>query len=56
MEDRREPVKGVRKMMAQAMVDSAFSIPHVTEWITVDVTRTMKLVDAAAGRPRLPRT
>jgi pyruvate dehydrogenase E2 component (dihydrolipoamide acetyltransferase) len=45
MEDRREPVKGVRKMMAQAMVDSAFSIPHVTEWVTVDVTRTMRLVD-----------
>jgi pyruvate dehydrogenase E2 component (dihydrolipoamide acetyltransferase) len=43
--DRREPVKGVRKMMAQAMVDSAFTMPHVTEWITVDVTRTMKLVD-----------
>lgn len=45
LEDRREPIKGVRKMMGQAMVDSAFSIPHVTEWITVDVTRTMKLVD-----------
>ena len=41
----REPIKGVRKMMAQAMVDSAFTAPHVTEWITVDVTRTMKLVD-----------
>jgi 2-oxoisovalerate dehydrogenase E2 component (dihydrolipoyl transacylase) len=43
--DRREPVKGVRKMMAQAMVDSAFSAPHVTEWVTVDVTRTMRLVE-----------
>ncbi len=42
--EHREPIKGVRKMMAQAMVDSAFSAPHVTEWITVDVTRTMKLV------------
>ena len=41
----REPVKGVRKMMAQAMVDSAFTAPHVTEWITVDVTRTMRLVE-----------
>jgi len=41
----REPVKGVRKMMAQAMVDSAFSAPHVTEWLTVDVTKTMKLVE-----------
>jgi len=38
-------IKGVRKMMAQAMVDSAFSAPHVTEWITVDVTKTMKYVD-----------
>ncbi|QIK67769.1 2-oxo acid dehydrogenase subunit E2 [Nocardioides sp. HDW12B] len=45
LEDRREPIKGVRKMMGQAMVDSAFTVPHVTEWITVDVTRTMKLVD-----------
>jgi 2-oxoisovalerate dehydrogenase E2 component (dihydrolipoyl transacylase) len=40
----REPIKGVRKMMAQAMVDSAFTAPHVTEWVTVDVTRTMRLV------------
>ena len=43
--DRREPIKGVRKMMAQAMVDSAFTAPHVTEWITVDVTKTMKVVE-----------
>jgi 2-oxoisovalerate dehydrogenase E2 component (dihydrolipoyl transacylase) len=41
----REPIKGVRKMMAQAMVDSAFSAPHVTEWVTVDVTRTMRYVE-----------
>ncbi|MGZ4452921.1 MAG: dihydrolipoamide acetyltransferase family protein [Nocardioides sp.] len=40
----REPIKGVRKMMAQAMVDSAFTAPHVTEWVTVDVTKTMKHV------------
>jgi pyruvate dehydrogenase E2 component (dihydrolipoamide acetyltransferase) len=31
-------------MMAQAMVESAFSAPHVTEWVTVDATRTMRLV------------
>ncbi|HET7735449.1 MAG TPA: dihydrolipoamide acetyltransferase family protein [Nocardioidaceae bacterium] len=43
--DRREPIKGVRKMMGQAMVQSAFTIPHVTEWITVDVTRTMEFVE-----------
>jgi 2-oxoisovalerate dehydrogenase E2 component (dihydrolipoyl transacylase) len=45
----REPIKGVRKMMAQAMVDSAFTAPHVTEWITVDATRTMKLVERLKG-------
>lgn len=40
----REPIKGVRKMMGQAMVGSAFTAPHVTEWVTVDVTPTMELV------------
>jgi 2-oxoisovalerate dehydrogenase E2 component (dihydrolipoyl transacylase) len=35
--------------MAQAMVDSAFTAPHVTEWITVDVTRSMKLVERLKG-------
>ncbi len=46
----REPIKGVRKMMAQAMVDSAFTSPHVTEWITVDVTRTMRFVEKLKAR------
>ncbi|GAA4706645.1 dihydrolipoamide acetyltransferase family protein [Nocardioides conyzicola] len=46
----REPIKGVRKMMGQAMVSSAFTIPHVTEWVTVDVTRTMELVDRLRTR------
>ena len=41
----RIPIKGVRKMTAQAMVDSAFTAPHVTEFVTVDVTATMDLVD-----------
>ena len=43
--ERREPIKGVRKMMGQAMVDSAFTAPHVTEWVTVNVTRTMEFVE-----------
>jgi pyruvate dehydrogenase E2 component (dihydrolipoamide acetyltransferase) len=43
--ERREPVKGVRRMMAQAMVQSAFTVPHVTEWVTVDVTRTVRFVE-----------
>lgn len=41
----RIPVKGVRKATAAAMVGSAFTAPHVTEFVTVDVTRTMRLVE-----------
>ena len=41
----RVPIKGVRKMTAQAMVASAFTAPHVTEWVTVDVSATMDLVE-----------
>ncbi len=37
-------------MMGQAMVDSAFSAPHVTEWVTVDVTRTMEFVERLKTR------
>ena len=41
----RVPIKGVRKLTAQAMVSSAYTAPHVTEWVTVDVTRTMELLE-----------
>ncbi|MEU0087297.1 dihydrolipoamide acetyltransferase family protein [Streptomyces sp. NPDC006274] len=41
----RVPIKGVRKATASAMVGSAFTAPHVTEFVTLDVTRTMKLVE-----------
>ncbi|WP_030175527.1 dihydrolipoamide acetyltransferase family protein [Spirillospora albida] len=37
-------VKGVRKATAAAMTGSAFSAPHVTEFLQVDVTRTMETV------------
>ncbi|MEU9580195.1 dihydrolipoamide acetyltransferase family protein, partial [Streptomyces chilikensis] len=47
----RIPVKGVRKATAQAMVGSAFTAPHVTEFVTVDVTRTMKLVQELKQDP-----
>ena len=47
----RVPVKGVRKMTAQAMVSSAFTAPHVTEWVTVDVTATMDLVERLKKDP-----
>ncbi|HVT63856.1 MAG TPA: dihydrolipoamide acetyltransferase family protein [Mycobacteriales bacterium] len=41
--EQRIPIKGVRKATASAMVQSAFTAPHVTEWITVDVTEMMAL-------------
>ena len=41
--ERRIPVKGVRRLTAEAMVASAFSAPHVTEFVTLDMTPTMEL-------------
>ncbi|WP_457967627.1 2-oxo acid dehydrogenase subunit E2 [Arthrobacter sp. D1-29] len=41
----RMPIKGVRKFTAAAMVSSAFTAPHVTEFLTVDVTPGMELLD-----------
>ncbi|MFE6389411.1 dihydrolipoamide acetyltransferase family protein [Nocardiopsis dassonvillei] len=49
--ERRVPVKGVRKHTAAAMVNSAFTAPHVTEFLQVDVTRTMKAVARLRERP-----
>jgi pyruvate dehydrogenase E2 component (dihydrolipoamide acetyltransferase) len=46
----RVPIKGVRKHTAAAMVQSAFTAPHVTEFVTVDVTATMELRDRVAAR------
>jgi len=40
----RTPIKGVRKLTAAAMVSSAFTAPHATEFLTVDVTPTMELL------------
>jgi pyruvate dehydrogenase E2 component (dihydrolipoamide acetyltransferase) len=51
--DQRIPIKGVRKHTAAAMVASAFTAPHVTEFLTVDVTRVMKLRTRLAARPDL---
>jgi pyruvate dehydrogenase E2 component (dihydrolipoamide acetyltransferase) len=42
--EERIPVKGVRKMIAQTMVGSAFSAPHVSLFVDVDATRTMEYV------------
>lgn len=40
----RTPIRGVRKHTAAAMVRSAFTAPHVTTFLTVDVTATSELI------------
>lgn len=42
--EQRIPVKGVRKLTAAAMSASAFSAPHVTEFVTVDVTKGIRAI------------
>jgi 2-oxoisovalerate dehydrogenase E2 component (dihydrolipoyl transacylase) len=49
--EQRIPIKGVRKLTAENMVASAFTAPHVTEFLTVDMTRTMKAVEKLKARP-----
>ncbi|SEN69908.1 dihydrolipoamide acetyltransferase family protein [Nonomuraea pusilla] len=49
--EERVPVKGVRRMTAQAMVGSAFTAPHVTEFLQVDVTETMNAVARLRAMP-----
>lgn len=48
--EHREPIRGVRKVTAQAMIDSRNTHVHVTEWVEVDVTATMEMVDALKAR------
>ncbi|MEV8631018.1 dihydrolipoamide acetyltransferase family protein [Streptosporangium sp. NPDC051023] len=52
-DEERIPVKGVRKATAQAMVASAFTAPHVTEFLQVDVTGTMEAVGRLRQLPDL---
>jgi pyruvate dehydrogenase E2 component (dihydrolipoamide acetyltransferase) len=39
--EERIPVRGVRKATAAAMTASAFTAPHVTEFLQIDITETM---------------
>jgi pyruvate dehydrogenase E2 component (dihydrolipoamide acetyltransferase) len=48
--EQRVPVRGVRKHTAEAMVRSAFSAPHVSLFVTTDVTNTMQLRDKIIAR------
>jgi pyruvate dehydrogenase E2 component (dihydrolipoamide acetyltransferase) len=49
--EQRIPIKGVRKATAAAMVASAFTAPHVTEFVTVDVTPSIELVTRLRSHP-----
>ncbi|WP_026931519.1 dihydrolipoamide acetyltransferase family protein [Glycomyces tenuis] len=48
--EERIPIKGVRKLTAQNMVASAFTAPHVTVFLTCDVTGMMEAVAELKGR------
>lgn len=46
------PVRGVQRAMADAMVESFFTAPHVTIWVDVDMTRTLDLVQRLREHPQ----
>ncbi|HMM83249.1 MAG TPA: dihydrolipoamide acetyltransferase family protein [Terrimesophilobacter sp.] len=47
----RTPIQGVRKHTAAAMVRSAFTAPHASEFLTIDVTPTMDLIATLKESP-----
>ncbi|GEP48979.1 2-oxo acid dehydrogenase subunit E2 [Microbacterium saccharophilum] len=49
----RIPIRGVRKHTAEAMVRSAFTAPHVTTFLTIDVTATTRLLAGLKADRRL---
>ncbi|WP_336633165.1 MULTISPECIES: dihydrolipoamide acetyltransferase family protein [unclassified Microbacterium] len=49
----RTPIRGVRRATAAAMVRSAFTAPHVTCFLEVDVTETTRLVTELRADPRV---
>lgn len=50
-EERRVPIAGVRKQTAEAMTRSALNVPQATEWVTVDVSATVRLIDHLHADP-----
>ncbi len=44
LRDERVAVRGVHRAMAEAMVESVARSPHVTEWVDVDMTRSMEVL------------
>lgn len=51
--EQRMPLRGARKAMAEAMVASAFTAPHVTVFHTVDATEGMAALARLGSRPEL---
>ncbi|HEY8533818.1 MAG TPA: dihydrolipoamide acetyltransferase family protein [Micromonospora sp.] len=49
--EQRIPVRGVRKVTAENMVASAFTAPHATTFLTIDVTRGMRALDRLRKLP-----
>lgn len=47
----RTPVRGVPRSMAQAMVRSVATAPHVSTWVDVDVSETVRLVERLRESP-----
>ena len=43
--EERIPIRGVRKHTAAAVLASAFTAPHVTEFLQIDITETMSAVE-----------
>ena len=49
--EERIPIRGVRKHTAAAVTSSAFTAPHVTEFLQIDVTETMATVQRLRDLP-----
>ena len=55
-DEQRIPIKGVRKHTAAAMVASAFTAPHASTHVAVDVTPTMELRSRLGALPEFAET
>ena len=53
--ERREPIRGVRKATAAAMVSSAFTAPHVTEFLPSTSPRRWRCATGCAPPASTPR-
>lgn len=54
--ERRIKISAMRRATAKAMVQSAFTAPHATEFLTVDVTKSMELIDKLRARREFRET